>query len=182
VDSQSLTAKAHAIADQYLAAIPGTYNGRYSELAEPDVILAIFRAVTAGLKDAAACEAAGINRTTLGRWLQRAEAEPHSAYAAFAHELKAMRQQRKVRILERLEKASESPQYWTAGAWLLERTEPEEFALRKDDSQAPRVVVQIGVQNSDVQITVGETPQPSVESVRLSPPLTGDLHSLTVDR
>jgi hypothetical protein len=154
VDNATLTAKAHDIASQYLAAIPPTYNGRYSEIADPDVIKTIFEAVAAGLKDQAACQAAGIDITTFQRWVKRAESEPDSAFAQFAAELKILRQQRKVRILNRLEKASELPQYWTAGAWLLERTEPEEFALRKDDSQAPKVIVQIGVQGGDVQVSL----------------------------
>jgi hypothetical protein len=161
VDSHtlSLTEKAHAIADQYLAAIPGTYNGRYSEIADPDVITAIFEAIAAGLKDSAACQAAGIDPTTFQRWVKRAEAEPDSAYAAFAAELKVLRQQRKVRILKRLEKASESPQYWTAGAWLLERTEPEEFALRKDDSNSPKVIVQIGTKDGDISVSLSPVNQ-----------------------
>ena len=159
MDSATLQRKAHDIADQYLAAIPPTYNGRYSEIADPTVIQTIFEAISAGLKDGAACQAAGIDTTTFQRWVKRAEAEPDSAFAAFAAELKVLRQQRKVRILKRLEKASEKEQYWTAGAWLLERTEPEEFALRKDDSNAPKVIVQIGVQGQDVQVTLSPTNQ-----------------------
>jgi hypothetical protein len=162
VDSAALTRKAHEIADQYLANIPPTYNGKYSEIAEPDVIAAIFKGISAGLKDVQACEAAGIDRTTLNRWLRRAEDEPDSAFSTFAYELKACRQQRKVRLLQRLEKASELPQYWTAGAWLLERTEPEEFALRKDDSQAPKVIVQIGVQGQDVSVTLSPLEQRAI--------------------
>jgi hypothetical protein len=159
VDSATLTAKAHAIADQYLAAIPPTYNGRYSEIADPTVIQTIFEAIAAGLKDSAACQAAGIDPTTFHRWAKRAEAEPDSAYASFAAELKTLRQQRKVRILKRLEKASEKEQYWTAGAWLLERTEPEEFALRKDDSNSPKVIVQIGTKDGDISVSLSPTNQ-----------------------
>jgi hypothetical protein len=159
VDSQSLTAKAHAIADQYLAAIPGTYNGRYSEIADPTVIQTIFEAISAGLKDKAACEAAGISTSTFLSWQRRAETEPDSAFHAFCEELKQLRQLRKVRILKRLEKASEKEQYWTAGAWLLERTEPEEFALRKDDSNSPKVIVQIGTKDGDISVSLSPISQ-----------------------
>lgn len=54
---------------------------------------------------------------------------------------------------------------WTASAWTLERTDPEQFALRKDDSSTPKVIVQIGVQNGDVQVAF--TPTSSGQ-----PPLT----------
>jgi hypothetical protein len=159
VDNATLTAKAHDIASQYLASIPGTYHGRYSEIADPDVVATIFKGVSAGLKDKAACEAAGIHLRTLSAWLAKAEAAPDSAYGQFFEELKACRQQRKVRLLNRLEKASELPQYWTAGAWLLERTEPEEFALRKDDSNSPKVIVQIGTKDGDISVSLSPVHQ-----------------------
>jgi transposase len=53
--------------------------------------------------------------------------------------------------------------------------------LEESDSSVPRVVVQIGVSGGDVQVQVGETPQPQLDAPTLSPPLTGDLHSLSAD-
>lgn len=160
MDSATLQRKAHDIADQYLAAVPPTYSGRYSEIADPAVVAAIFQGIAAGLKDKHACEAAGISPRTFQTWCKRAETDPGTAYGAFFEELKAVRQQRKVRLLQRLEKAGELPQYWTANAWLLERTEQQEFALQKDKNDGPTVIFQVGVKDGDV--TINQLSPPSV--------------------
>jgi hypothetical protein len=38
--------------------------------------------------------------------------------------------------------------------WLLERKNPNRWGRRNDDAQVPRVVVQIGVRDSEVQVNV----------------------------
>lgn len=142
---------AEAISKQYLANPPA---GRYSELSDPDVIASLFDATRAGLNTASACEIAGIHPNTWRKWAQRAELEPESAYGAFSQELKRVRRQGQLTLLNRIKAASEKPQFWTAAAWTLERTDPEQFALRKDDAAVPKVVVNIGSGASDVKVLV----------------------------
>ena len=65
--------------------------------------------------------------------------------------------------------ASKLPQFWAAGMTYLERKHPERWGRRQEDSAAPKVVVNIGVRDSDVQVQV------------LSPSVSEDLHRLTAD-
>jgi hypothetical protein len=143
-----------AIASQYLASMDPSYVGRFSELAKPDVVATLLQGFSAGLKPADCCEAAGIHPQTLVRWQARAAEAPESAYAAFVLALKSARAHGKLALLNRIKEAAEKPQFWTAAAWTLERTDPEQFALRKDSSDQPKVVVQIGAGAGDVQVNV----------------------------
>jgi hypothetical protein len=74
-----------------------------------------------------------------------------------AYSLQAVKEARargKLAVLKRISAASEKPQFWTAGAWMLERTDPEQFALRKDNADTPKVIVQIGAGAGDVKVGV----------------------------
>lgn len=84
--------------------------------------------------------------------MKRAEAEPNSPYASFASAIKRARAQGQMKLLERLEKHGEKQ--WLPNAWLLERTDQAQFALQHKDDSGPRVVVQIGIKDSDVQVTL----------------------------
>lgn len=151
----SLNEQAEAIANQYLAGIPPTYDGRYSEIAEPAVVKTLLRAFSSGMKPDKASVAAGIHPRTLSRWMARADEEPDSAFASFAIALKSAREQGMLRRLEQIEAHGNSDaKQWTALAWINERTDPESFALRKDESAGPKVIVQIGVKDSDVQVQI----------------------------
>lgn len=150
----NLHAAAEDIANQYLASIPPTYDGRYSEIAKPDVVETLLKGFSAGLKPADCCEAAGIHPVTLTRWQAKAEAAPDSAYASFVTALKKARAAGKLALLEKIAKAGEKPQFWAANAWTLERTDPEQFALRKDNADTPKVIVQIGAGAGDVKVGV----------------------------
>jgi hypothetical protein len=54
--------------------------------------------------------------------------------------------------------------FWTAGMTWAERKFPDRWGRRQEDAQTPRVVVQIGVKDSDVQVNLatfgGEAPGP----------------------
>jgi hypothetical protein len=143
------------ISQQYLADPPA---GRYSDIADPDTVAMLFRATAAGLNQRDAALAAGIDPRTFQRWVSQAEAEPDSAYATFVAHLKASKAEGKLKHLENI--AKHSVKEWTASAWTLERTDPEQFALRKDTDSSPRVIVQIGVSQSDVQVSVVEALSP----------------------
>lgn len=152
-----LDIEAEHIRAQYLAELPADYVGRHSELGQPHVVATLLRCARNGLNQQRACEAAGIHHVTLQRWLKRAEDEPQSAFANFVRALKTAKAVGQSTLLQRIEKAGQKDQHWTANAWLLERTDPEQFALRKDDASVPKVVVQVGVQQGQiaVQVTAG---------------------------
>lgn len=157
MDSATLSRRAEEIATQYLSELPTDYVGRHAALADKHTIETLFRAVMAGLNQRDSCAAAGISTRTFQHWSERAEAEPHGAYGAFFADLKGARAAGKLSHLENIKK--HSLKEWTASAWTLERTDPEQFGKRSDDSQAPRVVVQIGVQGQDVQVTLSPPEQ-----------------------
>ncbi len=157
MDSVTLQQRATAIAEQYMESLSPDHAGKFSVLAQPDVILTLFRAVSAGLNQRDSCAAAGIHPRTFQKWQQQADDEPDGAHAAFFADLKAARAAGKLSHLENIKRHSQKE--WTASAWTLERTDPEQFALRKDSSDAPKVVVQIGVSAQDVQVTLSPTEQ-----------------------
>ena len=157
MDSATLQRRAQEIAAQYEASLPADYIGRHAALASAAVLETLFRAVSAGLNQRDSCAAAGIAPDTFQRWMQRAEAEPDSAFAAFAADLKAARAAGKLAHLENIKK--HSIKEWTASAWTLERTDPEQFGKRESDSSQPKVIVQIGVKDGDVQVSLSPSVQ-----------------------
>jgi hypothetical protein len=151
-------------------------HGGWSEIGDPLIIRTLLEGIALGLKNHDACQAAGIYVGTLTRWLKRAEAEPESAYAALAEAMKSARAKGKAWHLANIQRHSVSE--WTASAWTLERTDPEQFALRKETTDGPKVIVQIGAGSGDVQVNVvqagagSETLPASVETLTLSPSLS----------
>jgi hypothetical protein len=145
------------IARNYRASVSSTNSAALnSHLADPVTLQALIDAATAGLNDKSACEAAGLHPETLQRWQKNVSDNPQQSppHTAFILALKEARARGKLELLNRIKAASEKPQFWTAAAWTLERTDPEQFALRKDDSQVPRVVVQLGGNVGDVKVGI----------------------------
>jgi hypothetical protein len=165
MDSAQLQRRAQEIADQYERSLPADYVGRHSALATAGVIETLFRAVSAGLNTKDSCAAAGVSTRTYYNWQQLAEADPDSAHGVFFADLKAARAAGKLAHLENIKK--HSAKEWTASAWTLERTDPEQFGKRDSDSSAPKVVVQIGVREGDVSVSLSPAfPQQLGESTQ----------------
>jgi hypothetical protein len=61
-------------------------------------------------------------------------------------------------------KAGELPQFWAAEMTYLERRFPEKWGRRQDSQDGPKVVVQIGVRDSDVRVQIAESPAKTGES------------------
>jgi hypothetical protein len=158
VERATFKQRAQAIADQYVSELPADYCSRHSAIADYDVLETLFRAVSAGLNQRDSCAAAGIHPTTFQRWMNAAEDEPTSAYAALAADLKAARAAGKLAHLENIKK--HSAKEWTASAWTLERTDPEQFGKRDAESSQPKVVVQIGVKDGDVTVALSPNNPP----------------------
>lgn len=55
--------------------------------------------------------------------------------------------------------AKAGPQFWAAGMTYLERRQPDRWGKRPDDQGVPKVVVQIGIQSTDVQVNLTPSPQ-----------------------
>jgi hypothetical protein len=56
--------------------------------------------------------------------------------------------------------AAKDPRFWTAGMTWAERKFPDRWGRRQDDGNVPRVIVQISVKDSDVQVNLGEAGPP----------------------
>lgn len=155
VERATFKQRAEAISEQYHRSLPVDWVGRHSALAKPDVIETLFRATSAGLNQTDSCAAAGITPRTFQHWREYADAEPDGAHAQFFADLKAARAAGKLAHLENIKK--HSAKEWTASAWTLERTDPEQFGKRDADSSQPKVVVQIGVRDGDVHVALSPT-------------------------
>ena len=105
-----------------------------------DIIKAALRR---GSPIADALRIAGVPRRTWRTWVKIGEdelarcaaegcvPEPHLApYVEFVEESEQARSEGVNVLLDRIWCASNDPKYWTAAAWLLERTDPQHFARR----------------------------------------------------
>ncbi len=165
LQAAKLQETASKLARAYILSLPEDHRGRYSKLADDVTIGMLFRGAAAGLPDNDACQAAGLHPTTLQRWQQIANEDPNSINAAFSAELKSLRSNGKLAMLERIRAAADKPQHWTAGAWVLERGDPEHWGQRRDtDANIPRIVVQIGVRDSDVSVALSSAPLLTVDT------------------
>lgn len=96
----------------------------------PETRKAILDNLAQGLYPEAAAAKAGVSRSTWYNWKQRAD-NGDEEYAPFFDEVLGARAKLQGEILEAIKKAGSNPQQWTALAWILERTDPEHYALRQ---------------------------------------------------
>jgi hypothetical protein len=100
-----------------------------------------------------AAQLAGLSPNTVRAWLKRGE-DGESPFDLFLLAYKRAQGGIEAQVTKNIIKASADPRFWASGATYLERTHPDRWARRSDDSSAPKVVVQIGVRDSDVQVSV----------------------------
>ena len=143
-----LRVQAEQIADRYLSE---TRIGAPSILADADTVQTLLAAVQDGNYRETACRLAGISKVTFYNWLKRADAGDEAAQA-FVNALEKAEAEAERTLVANVTRASHSPQFWAAGMTLLERKMPEKWGRRQDDSSAPKVIVQIGIRDSDVTI------------------------------
>lgn len=160
---QSLQAQAEAIAELY---IPPDV-GRPSDIGDPEVLKQFFQAIADGNYLETACHLVGLSKVTVHNWTKRGEAG-ESPFDRFVNAVKAAEARAEAKMVANVRRASDLPQFWAAAATHLERRHPDRWGKRNDDTQVPRVVVQIGVGNTDVKVGIG-----------LSPSVSEDLHSLS---
>lgn len=114
-----------------------------------------------GVSYESACRSAGIAPRTIYNWKTRATQGDERAIA-FVQALEKVEADVERRAVRNTLKAGELPQFWAANMTYLERRYPDRWGRRADDGNVPKVVVQIGVKDSDVQVSISET--------KLSPP------------
>lgn len=110
-----------------------------------------------GLNNKDICAAVGITETTFYRWIGKSTSKLHRA---LCESLKKAEAERKEELLQRIFKASEKTQSWTAAAWLLERQYPDEFGRvdrRRDEpkqADVPQIVLGVVMGKAD-----GDSPE-----------------------
>ena len=110
----------------------------------------LVEAAAAGMKREACAHYAGIDPSTLYRWINYGR-EGRPAYRAFYRRLEKARAQAERRLLEKIEDAASSS--WQACAWILERS----FGYGKNP--APPVQITIDADHVDVKTLIGEYKQ-----------------------
>lgn len=107
-----------------------------------------------------AAQLAGLSPNTVRAWLKRGE-DGEKPFDLFLLAYKRAQGGIEAQVTKNIIHASADPRFWAAGATYLERTHPDRWARRSDDNSAPKVVVQIGVRDSDVQVSIqGPTEAP----------------------
>ncbi len=173
----SLQAQAERIADAYSPPARGTH----SRINEPDTVAAFLEALEAGNYVDTSCHLADLHKATVYDWIKRGEAG-ETPYDQFADSVKRAQARAEAKAVQRVRQAADDPRFWAAEMTFLERRHPERWGKRQDEQSGPKVIVQIGVKDSDVQIAVmAVAPSSDASPDALSPSLTSALHSLTVD-
>lgn len=162
----SLQAQAQAIADTYTPPI----TGRPSDIGDAALLQELFTAIADGNYPETACHLIGLAPATFYNWKKRGEAG-ETPYDRFVESVKRAEARAEAKMLANVRKASELPQFWAAGMTVLERRHPERWGKRQDETNAPKVLVQVGG-GGQVQVNIGVGVGPS-------PSLSEDLHSLS---
>lgn len=110
-------------------AMPKKYDLRSIPLPER-----IAEYVAAGNYLSAACGAVGVHVSRAQEWIRIGEEwseveleeipEDHRVYRVFRDAIRNAREASQVHHLRLIERAAQDPRYWTAAAWILERTNP----------------------------------------------------------
>lgn len=98
-----------------------------------------------------AARLAGLSPAIVRKWLADAAQgdERYFLVADVIHMGEAMAESESVRDVR---KAGKDPRNWAASMTFLERRYPSKWGRRPEDSDTPRVIVQIGIADSDVQV------------------------------
>lgn len=152
-------------------------TGRPAAIGNADTVQELLDAVNDGNYLETAADLAGIGKATVYEWLKRGDAG-ETPYKQFADAYKRAAARAEGAEVAKVRKAGEDPRFWAASMTYLERRHPERWARRQEGNDGPKVIVQIGVRDSDVQVSLTSvSSQPS----SLSPSLSPLMHSLTAD-
>lgn len=164
---------------EYIASAYTQSVGAPSVITDLPRVTKYLNKIAAGNYVEIAAKLAGIAKPAIYEWRQHAENPQHpnrTAYQRFVNAEKRAEAAGEDEQVQNTRNAAKDPRFWAAGMTLLERRFPDRWARRSEESAGPRVVVQIGVKDSDVQVQIGEA-KPTFRS-SLSP--LSDSESLTV--
>jgi hypothetical protein len=161
----TLQERAQHIADMYHP--PAT--GRPSAIGNPDRVGEFLEAVAAGNYLDTAAHLAGLHKDTVYTWLKRAE-QDEEPFKTFADALKKAEASAEADAVRHVRQAGKLPQFWAAEMTFLERRHPERWGRRTDVDLGPKVIVQVGIKDSDVSISV----LPPARSLPEGRPPSGD--------
>ncbi len=146
----SLQAQALAIAEQYQP--PAV--GNHSMITDAPAVHEFLHELSEGNYIETAAKIAGISKQTVYNWLKRGQAgeEPYNLFVDAVEKAQAKAEAVDVANVRKAGKAG--PQFWAASMTFLERRYPDRWGKRQEEAAGPRVVVQIGVQDSDVKVLI----------------------------
>jgi len=135
-------------------------TGRPCEIGNADTVQELLTYIQDGNYLEVAAELSGVSENTIRNWIKRGEAgeEP---FTVFMRAVKRASAKAEAEEVGKVRKAGNDPRFWAASMTYLERRHPERWARRSEDGNSPRVVVQIGCKDSDVQVCIS-SPVPAV--------------------
>ena len=150
-ESIALRAHAEQIASRAAEPKPGHQD---TVLGDPDKVQLLLASLRDGNYREIACRQAGFAKQTLYNWMKRAE-QGDDAAQALVDAVEKCEADAEADMVRNVRKAGELPQFWASNMTFLERKSPDRWARRGEDTSAPRIVVQIGVKDGDVQVQLG---------------------------
>lgn len=144
------------IARDIAAAYQPPATGRPAAIGNADTVQELLEAIDNGNYVETAAELAGLSKQCVYEWLKRADTgeEP---YKAFGDAMKRAQARAEAAEVVKVRAAGNDPRFWAASMTYLERRHPERWARRSEGNDGPKVVVQIGVKDSDVQVQITAT-------------------------
>ncbi|MHA2063216.1 MAG: helix-turn-helix domain-containing protein [Candidatus Thorarchaeota archaeon] len=107
--------------------------GRKSKLT-PELLETIVELLEAGNYDIVAAQAVGITRATFYRWIRKGKEDKEGEHFEFYQAVERAKAKGETELLATIRRASNRT--WTAAAWILERSRPERWSLRKAKENA----------------------------------------------
>lgn len=104
-------------------------KGRPTKLT-PDTIKGLTLVFSNGASVKDACAFVGIDVSTYHKWMARGEKAQSGEFFDFFHAIKRAQAEMRLDALARIRVASKGGN-WQAAAWLLERSDPDNWALRQ---------------------------------------------------
>lgn len=159
-----------ALAEQIASSYEPPHTGLPSRIGELDTVQQLLQAVEDGNYIETAAELAGVAKQSVYNWIKRGEAgeEP---YKAFMDAVKRAQARAEAAEVQKVRAAGKDPRFWAASMTFLERRHPDRWARRSEDNSSPKVIVQIGVKDSDVQVSIhAPSPQVAVSDVSMCQP------------
>ena len=125
--------------------------GRPGDLGDATKVATFLSAIRAGNYQEIACQLAGLSRKTIHDWKERGNAgeRPHAEFLAAVKQAEA---EAEAEAVADMRIAGKLPQFWTARATFLERRFPDRWARRSEEGSGPKILVQIGCKDSEVQV------------------------------